>query len=842
MAADAAATPDANTGLSSDEAAERLRRDGPNELPRDDGNALLGIVRDVLKEPMFQLLLGAGAVYLVLGDLGEALLLLGFACASIVITILQETRTERALAALRDLSSPRALVIRDGRPQRIAGRDVVVGDIVLLHEGDRVPADIRLHAAQELHVDESLLTGESVPVSKATGPADTATTHPGGDDLPDVFSGTLIVRGSGAGSVRATGPRSELGRIGALLAQVDPTPTSLHRETRRMVRIMASSGLAVSALIALLYGLTRGSWLEGALAGIALAMSLLPEEFPLVLTVFLALGAWRIARHRVLTRRPAAIEALGAATVLCTDKTGTLTQNRMQVVALQTGDAQWNPAEFSEPAAQALLACARRASQTLPVDPMDRALDALQPLAPELTAVREYGITPALPAVTRVWAGADGAQQVAAKGAPEAIARLCDCDAAALARIRAEVDAMALRGLRVLAAADADWQGPLPDAATGFTLRWRGLIGFSDPLRPGVADAIKDCRNAGIRVVMITGDYPATARTIAAEAGIDATRALTGAELDQLDDAALRAAAAEVSVYARVVPAQKLRIVEALKANGEVVAMTGDGVNDAPALKAAHIGVAMGGRGTDVAREAAGLVLLDDDFAALVAAVRQGRRIYDNLRKAMSYIVAVHVPIAGLSLLPLLFGWPMIMTPVHIVFLELVIDPACSIVFEAERAEDALMRQPPRDPREPLFSRRMIAWALVQGTAVLALVTLLFHTALRGAAAVDDARALAFVALVSTNFGLIFLNRSFSDSVITALRRPNSALWWMLALTIAVLGLVLVVPPVRTLFRFGILHGDDLAIALLAGLGLLVVLEWIKHGLHALWPKQRTSP
>lgn len=815
----------APTGLSAVEAESRLQQEGANELPRGGRRTLFGIVREVFREPMFRLLIAAGLVYLVLGDLAEALLLLAFALGSVFITVWQQTRTERALEALRDLSSPRALVLRDGVQQRIPGREVVRGDHVLLGEGDRVPADIRLLSAQDLQADESMLTGESVPVSRAAGVD--------GEDC--VHSGTLIVRGSALGEVYATGPRSELGRIGQLVSEVHAEPTGLHRQTQQVVRVLAVTGLALSVLIAVLYGFTRGTWLEGLLAGIALAMALLPEEFPLVLTVFLALGAWRLAKQRVLTRRPAAIEALGAATVLCTDKTGTLTENRMRVAELRAGSVTHLVTAGVPAGCEELVRCARLASKPTPIDPMDRALHALETSPITLQLRREYGLRPELPAVTQVWsAAAEDVLSVAMKGAPEAVASLCGLDGATLSAVRQEIDEMAARGLRVLGVATAEWRGELPESPRAFALRWLGLVAYADPLRASAAPAIAECRAAGIRVVMITGDYPVTARAIAQQAGIGGTGLLTGAELEQLADADLREQVRHVNVYARVAPRQKLRIVEALKTNGEVVAMTGDGVNDAPSLKAAHIGVAMGGRGTDVAREAAGLVLLDDDFGSLVSAVRQGRCIYDNLRKAISYILAVHVPIAGLALFPLLFGWPMILAPVHIVFLELVIDPVCSIVFEAEREEADLMRRPPRPPRASLFSRELLVWSLLQGLAELALVTALFLLALDRGLPLDEARALAFAALVSTHFGLIFVNRSFGTSVLTALRLPNASLWRMFAVTAGLLALVLYLPAARTLFAFGLPQPELLALALLSGPLLLVLLEWVRRGLR-LW-------
>ena len=816
----AAGPPPIAGGLSEAEAAVRLKAEGPNELPQAERRTPLNILLDVVREPMFALLLGAGAIYLVLGDLGEALILLIFATASVSIAVVQETRTERALEALRDLTSPRALVIRDGARKRIAGREVVRGDHVVLAEGDRVAADAVVLDGRDLQTDESLLTGEPVPVRKVAAAGALPPARPGGDDLPYVFSGSLVVRGQAVVEVTATGARSEIGKIGTALRTIESEPPRLRVQTRHLVRVFAVVGLSLSALVVLFYGLWRGSWLEALLGGIALGMSMLPEEFPLVLTVFTVMGAWRISKARVLTRRAAAIETLGAATVLCTDKTGTLTQNQMTVAEIRVGDEAWSPEEATgalPPPFRAVLEHGILASAEDPVDPMERAfqrlgrdrLDAKESPRPGCFLAQHYGLRPDLLAVTNAWEQVGGNRYlVATKGAPEHIADLCRLADAERRSLRRAVDEMARRGMRVLgvaAAANRGYSG-WPDSPRGFGFAFLGLVGLADPLRPGVPDAVRQCRSAGIRVVMITGDYPATARAIARQAGIGVDDVVAGDELETMSDADLARHVRTATVFARIMPAQKLRIVEALKASGEVVGMTGDGVNDAPSLKAAHIGIAMGGRGTDVAREASSLVLLDDDFGSIVEAVRLGRRIYDNLRKAMSYILAVHVPIAGLALLPLLSGLPLVFTPIHIAFLEMVIDPVCSIVFEAEGEEDDIMRRPPRDPAAPLFRTALVAWSLLQGAVVLALVAIVFVVAVKQGLPDDEARSLAFATLVATNAGLVLVSRSFSASVIAAFRRPNPALWWVLGTTGGILGAAMLIPPLRALFRFGPLH------------------------------------
>ena len=840
------------TGLTEAEAARRLREHGPNELQRPESRSLWGLLKDTLSEPMFQLLIGAGLIYVALGDLGEAAMLLAFVLITVAISLVQASRTERVLEALRDLSSPRALVIRDGAAKRIAGREVVEGDILLISEGDRVPADAHLIEAHDLQTDESLLTGESVPVRKVDGvrPAVNAQAiAPGGDDLPWVFAGTLVVRGRGTAEVIATGPRSQMGRIGAALAQVDPAVTRLQQQTRAWVRGFAIAGVVLSLAVTALYGWQRGGWLDAVLAGITLAMSLLPQEFPLIMSVFMAMGAWRMAQHRVLVRRSTAIEALGTATVLCTDKTGTLTQNNMTLAHMVVAQGQWQRGQASLPEAfHPLLECGLLACQRDPFDPMEKAFwDAASHhlvgpeqvhLHPDWELARAYPLRPELLAMSHVWHEPGGVRHViAAKGAPEAVMDLCHLSDADCAPWRTQVEALAAQGMRVLAVARSQGaveHGPgeaWPDVQHDFDFEFLGLVGLVDPLRETVPDAVRTCREAGIRVAMITGDYPVTALAIAQQAGID-TRGgvLRGDELHTLDEAALQQRVREVCVFARVMPDQKLRIVRALQAQGDVVAMTGDGVNDAPSLKAADIGVAMGGRGTDVAREASAIVLLDDDFQSIARAVAQGRRIDDNLRKAMAFVLAVHVPIAGLSILPLLMGWPLLFSPVHIAFLELIIDPVCSIVFEAEAAEPRVMQRRPHKPGTPLLSRGLLMGSVAQGVLILTVVAFFYAALLATQATEAEARTASFVALVACNIGLILGNRSQGSNMLATVLRPNRAFWVMLAATSTLLAVVLHWAPATELFRFAPLPAATLGACLAMGLGVWVALELGKWG------------
>jgi Ca2+-transporting ATPase len=830
------------SGLSTAEAQQRLAASGYNELNPPKHRRVWHIVADVLREPMFLLLIAAGGIYLLLGDAEDALMLLFFVVLIIVMTVFQEHKSERVLEALRDLSSPRALVLRDGRQQRIAGREVVQGDLLLLTEGDRVAADAVLLSCNDLFADESMLTGESVPVLKLAGNADSVARQPGGENQPFVYAGTVLVQGSGIGLVTATGKSSAIGQIGKSLQDTRSGTSPLRIQTDRLVRRLAIFAGTLCLLLVLAYGISRGHWLDALLAGIALAMAALPEEFPVILSVFMAIGAWRISQRNVLTRRLSAIETLGATTVLCTDKTGTLTENRMVIRKLY-GNGQMLQVDSNSPLPEPwheLVEFGILASERDPFDPMERALHELgnrslsgsEHLHEKWELVHEYSLSPDLLAMTHVWQGDDQEHHmVATKGAPEAIIDLChlpDAQAESIAQVAA---GMADQGLRVLGVARAklspgqEWPAQQHDIAFTFV----GLLGLQDPLRPDVAEAIAQCHKAGIRVVMITGDHARTAQAIARELSLPSADILSGSELDAMPDEVLRSRLRNVQVFARIVPQQKLRLVEAFKANGEIVAMTGDGVNDAPALKAAHIGVAMGKRGTDVAREAAGLVLLNDDFASLVATIRLGRRIYDNLRKAMSYALAVHIPIVGMAMLPVLTGQPLLLLPAHIMFLQMIIDPACSIFFEAEAEETNIMQRPPRAANEPLFGGKLLTNSLLQGVVAFAVAAAIYAWALLQGWDTDTVRALVFTAMVTGNIALVFSNRSLNASWQGAWSRQNPVLWWIVLGGSAGLAMVLSIPVLRELFHFSGNAPRILGVGVLAACSVLLLSAAVKR-------------
>lgn len=832
-------------GLSDEEVARKIAKEGYNELPSSKSRNILGIALGIVKEPMFILLVVCGTLYMLLGDIQEGLMLLGFVFFVMGIEFYQEKKTEKALEALKDLASPRALVIREGKTIRIAGRDVVTDDIIILQEGDRVPADAAVLDCVNLMADESLLTGESVAVRKRVISENDRIFIPGGDDIPYVYSGSMIVQGNGIVRVTATGINTEIGKIGKALESITEEPTQLKMEMGKLVKYLTIIGITLCLIVFGVYYITRGELINGFLAGITLAMAMLPEEFPVVLTVFLALGAWRISKKNVLTRRPAAIETLGSATVLCTDKTGTLTQNKMTINKLYNGADVFDISaseEFPEPFHE-IIEYGVLSSQTNPFDPMEMAiyntlnryLQNTEHIHEDWVMEREYPLSREMLAMSRVFSNTDTHESViAAKGAPEAIFDLCHLSDSDLIKYKAEVEDMAGLGLRVLGVAKAvicSERTNLPAGQHDFDFEFVGLIGLSDPIRESVPMAVSECYKAGIRVIMITGDYPVTAINIGKNIGLkNPEKCISGLELSLMSDNELAERIKDVNIFARVIPEQKLKIVNALKKNGEIVAMTGDGVNDSPALKAANIGIAMGEKGTDVAREASSLVLMDDNFSSIVGAVKMGRRIFDNLQKALGYIFAIHVPIAGLSLIPVFFSeMPLILWPVHIVFLELIIDPACSIIFEMEKEEKNVMSRPPKQIDEPFFGAGKILLSCTQGAGILIISLLVYFIGHERGYSEDALRTLSFVTLIVANVAVILSNRSWTNNIFQILLTPNKAVKWVVGGAIFFLILILNVPFLRDLFQFEKIGLTEMLVCTFAGLFSIVWFELYKY-------------
>lgn len=819
-------------GLTNNQAAEKIKIHGYNELPVTKSKNILGIAFEVIKEPMFLLLILCGVLYIILGDYKEGIILLSSIFIILFITFYQYQRTEKALDALKKLSSPRALVIRDNKEMRIPGIELVPEDIIIIHEGDRIPADGVLLESLNMSVDESILTGESVPIEKQA--------HFNKDEGKNLlYSGTLVVQGKGTAKVLTTGINTQMGKIGTSLQSIEQDETRLQKEMKILIRNLFIAGGILSIAVVAFYYYTRGNFIQSLLNGLASAMAILPEEFPVVLTVFLALGAWRLSKKNILTRKPSAIETLGSATVLCSDKTGTITQNRMEVAAVFAHNKFFYKNQFQENIIQIkdLINTAFHASTKDSIDPMEKAIgityhDIVNNQKYTEKLIKEYPLSKGLFAMTRVLQSKINKQfSVYSKGAPEAIFTLCKMNDQECTSYLSIVNQMAENGYRVIGVATSIFYNKnLPEIQQNFDFQFLGLIGLEDSIRPEVPQAIKECNEAGIKVIMITGDYPATARSIAKQIGLQyCDNVLTGADLVKMDESDLIEKIKSIRVFARIIPEQKLQIIKALKANGEIVAMTGDGVNDAPALKAADIGVAMGGKGTDVARESSSLVLLDDNFASIMSAIRSGRKIYDNLQKAMSYILAIHIPIIGLTLLPAIFySLPLLLLPLHIVFMELIIDPICSVAFESEMEEKGIMQRPPRNPNENFFGWRKITFSLVQGLLLLAMVIVVCLLSINEYHTDGEVRAIAFSSLIIGNIFLILTSLSKTRNVIAVMMEKNIAVITIIVTALTLLILIITIPALQLIFSFQFPGFKHFLTSIIGAFTLLLIFELIK--------------
>ncbi|MFX1296145.1 MAG: cation-translocating P-type ATPase [Promethearchaeota archaeon] len=927
-------------GLTDEEAARRLVRNGPNELAVERSRSIWSVLKHTLSEPVFILLLAGAILYIVIGDLTEGLVLFSFIIVIIIIDIYQEARSSRAVEALRAMSSPRANVLRNGIGKRIPGRDVVVDDILFVAEGDLVPADAVILSTNNLKIDESLLTGESVPIEKKLSILGKPYSKEEIDKF-HIYAGTRVVAGRSVARVITTGKNTAMGRISQRLREIKQEDTPLQNQTSVLIKRVGLVAL-ISCLIVVFYYIFRlGEFVPGILAGISLALALIPEEFPIVLTIFLALGAYRIASRNVLTRRVPAVEALGAISVLCTDKTGTLTENKMKVVALAVfpmaktissmekdfveniisiapisdesdqcikdlknidlGEKIRFVKEVSqEECAECPDECAIKgavifnlanieakyklkhkisvekaiidlpyqldilaryavlASESNPFDPMELAFYELADryvwrhkelaIPKNWKILRHYELSPNLPATTHIWTHKDSdAEQpciLSMKGAPESVLDLCHMREDEKLIVERTTRIMAAEGLRLLGVAGSEIKhyhyGDLPANQHDFKFRFLGLLGLHDPPRAGSASAIAQCYKAGIRVIMVTGDHPETAAAIGKVIGLsfgDVNRKVkgivTGKELANLkvqnqDKELLKDPA--VNIISRASPEQKLDIVKALKETGEFVAMTGDGVNDAAALKAADVGVAMGARGTDVAREAADLVLVNDDFASLIASIKQGRRIFDNIRKAMMFIIAVHVPIVILSIVPLFIGLPGLLAPIHIVLLELIIDPACTLVFENEPADIDVMSRAPRKIDTPIISKAGFGLSLLQGVVIgVALLGIIFYLTMRfPGSSIINIRTAVMLALVVANLTLILTNRSMKQNFVRLILVKNRMFWILAIFVIILCSAIFTIPVLLDLFLFTYLRLEVICIAILIGFLSVIWIEAIK--------------
>ena len=769
-------------GLTQKQVAESRKRSGRNELAAAVKPSFFKIALKEFSEPAFLLLIGAACIYFALGEPRDGCIMLVFVAASGAVNLYQEWRTDKTLDALKNLSSPKVTVIRDAREQEIDSAELVPGDVMLLAEGQKISADAEILFCDGLGVDESALTGESDIVWK-TDKKDEHGRHWRQDRC---YAGTNVLTGRAVTKVSATGLGTEHGKIGRDVAEAPDRPTPLEKQTRKLVRNCSFFSLALMLLVVAATLKNGSGFIDAALSGITIAMATIPEEFPVVMTVFLAMGAWRLARRNALIRRIPSVETLGAVTVLCVDKTGTLTQNRMALREL---------VPCGRHGEKELLEVSAMACETDPYDPMETAL--LKRAADEGLDVKalqghelvcEYPFSSEARMMGHVWDGENGLT-LAAKGSPENIFKLCRLDENEKRYMEEQQEQLSDSGCRVLAVAVGRGLKEPPRELADATLELVGLAAFMDPPRETVPASIAACNNAGIRVAMITGDNSTTAHRIAHEVGLaggpgegEEHEIITGDELEALDDAALTERLKKVTIFSRILPREKMRIVSAFHAAGEVTAMTGDGVNDAPALKYADIGIAMGNRGTQVAREAADMVLLDDDFSTIVATVRDGRLIYDNIRKAMEYVIVIHIPIALSALAAPLLGLPTLLLPVHVVLLEMIIDPTCSVVFERQPAEPDIMSRPPRPANSAIVTRGLFAKAVMQGLVIFAAV-FGSYTALLPYGP-ERARTFFLAALVLSNLFLVYENRSNRLPFWTKTDEKLDAVPWVINLAI----------------------------------------------------------
>jgi Ca2+-transporting ATPase len=765
-------------GLTTAQAGKLQAQYGKNELTKQKKESFFHKVLDVIREPMFLLLIAAAVIYFILGEPRDGAIMLVFVLAVIGIEVFQEWKTDKTLKALKDLSAPRVKVIRDGKEQTIDSADLVPGDLMLIAEGGKIPADGVVLRANDLRVNESTLTGEAEEVWKiAHHAAEPSRSEDAGKSdywrRDYCYAGTLVTQGTALVRVDKIGAMTEYGKIGAHVAAAPDRPTPLEKQTGRLVRMSAVIAAVLFILVAFVTFLNlperalKERLIESILAGITLAMAMIPEEFPVIMAVFLSMGAWRLAKQHSLVRRLSAVETLGAVSVLCVDKTGTITMNRMAVQESRSACDD----------VKKLIEVMGMACEEDTYDPMEKAMlsycddhgfPADRLFGGELIA--EYPFTNEAKMMGHVWKR-DGLILLAAKGSPESILPLCGLDNAAREKAEDDSASMSGEGLRVIAVARMAIgdNASVPASLHECGLEFCGLVGLSDPPRPSVKLDIARCVAAGIRVVMITGDNGVTAGAVARKIGMkNCDKVITGDELSAMTDEELRLRVRDACIFSRVIPEHKMRIVKAFKDNGEVVAMTGDGVNDAPALKYADIGIAMGKRGSEVSREAADLILLDDNFTTIVHTIRDGRRIYDNIRKAIGYVFTIHIPIALSSLLAPILGIApgfLMLLPLHVVLLELVIDPTCSIVLERQPLEHDVMNRPPRDPKEKLLSPALLVKSVAQGLAIFAASfgTYVFFVQSNPANAAL-ARTMGIAILLVSNVLLVIVNSSNTES------------------------------------------------------------------------------
>lgn len=825
-------------GLSSNEVTAARLAYGTNSLTFKKESRLIDAVKGLAKEPMVIILLVTSCIYFIIGKPGDGIFLAGAIVLVAGISLFQDSRSRNALEKLKDLSQPKCKVIRNGVVVEIKSNELVIGDSLVVEEGTAIPADGRIVHSNDFSVNESTLTGESLSVYKDCTLADNI-----------IYQGTTVASGLAIATVTAIGNQTRLGKIGKSLESIEVEKTPLELQINRFIQKMVIAGLFVFLGVWAINYFRSANVLDSLVKALTLAMSILPEEIPVAFTTFMALGAWRMIKMGIVVKQMKTVETLGSASVICTDKTGTLTENKMSLAKLfilRENRVVAATSRLSNIAEQELVRLAMWASEPIPFDPMEIALhdayskSAIADERPDYKMIYEYPLSGKPPMMTHLFENKSGQRIIAAKGAPEALIGISNLTGQQKKQVASAIEIMAAEGYRVLAVGEANFAGTdYPATQQEFQLVFKGLVAFYDPPKKNISAVLQAFYQAGIQVKIITGDNAETTAAIARLIGFHGfNKCMSGEELMQLSDIELNDKVTTVNIFTRMFPDAKLRIINALKAKHDIVAMTGDGVNDGPALKAAHIGIAMGKKGTEIAKQAASLILLEDDLSKMVTAVAMGRRIYANLKRAIQYIISIHIPIISTVFTPLALGWiyPNIFSPVHVIFLELIMGPTCSIIYENEPMEKDTMLQKPRPFSTTFFNWKELATSVVQGFIITAGTLATYRYAIYEGANEQYTRTMVFTCLIAANILLTLVNRSFYYSLFTTIRYKNKLVWLIIGITILMLALLIYLKPLTNFFGFEKLNAADLILSV--GIGCLCVLwfELFK------WQKRRTNP
>jgi len=816
-------------GLTEEQIAESRKKYGENQLNFKRQNGFAEALMSIFKEPMVILLLVASSIYFVSGKIGDGLFLLSATILVSIISIYQDSRSRNALAKLKQISQPNCRVIRNGEIKEIKIEQLVIGDYMIVEEGALISADGIIIQSNDFSVNESILTGESLTVYKE---------HQQKDHF--IYKGTTVTSGMAIATVSAIGINTKLGKIGKSIESIDEEKTPLEIQIHHFVKRMATIGAIVFVFFWIINYTHSRAILDSLLKALTLAMSILPEEIPLALTTFMALGAWRLMKMGIIVKQMKTIETLGSATVICTDKTGTITENKMSLAKLYsfTSNKITNANHIIEESEKELLRIAMFASEPIPFDPMEKALhDAYKKSISDderahYKMIREYPLSGTPPMMTHLFENNSGQRIIAAKGAPEAIMNVSKLSKTEKKSIEEAIHELTLEGYRVLGVCESEFSGhQFPQIQQEFPFEFKGIVAFYDPPKPNIQTVLEKFYTAGINVKIVTGDNDATSRSIAKQIGFKGyDKSLSGEEVMNLSDIELTEKVIDINLYTRMFPEAKLKIIHALKSKQQIVAMTGDGVNDGPALKAAHIGIAMGKKGTEIAKEAASLILIEDDLSKMVEAIAMGRKIYINLKKAIQYVISIHIPIILTVLLPLAMNWkyPSIFSPIHVIFFEMIMGPTCSIIYENEPIEKNTMIQKPRPFSTTFFSWKELNTSVIQGIMMTIGNLLIYHYAIYKGYNETTTRAMVFSVLISSNIYLTLVNRSFYYSILTTLKYKNNLVALIIGITVFITTLLIYVKPLANFFELEALNAAQLVMSILLGFVFVIWFEIVK--------------